>query len=133
MTVWANGVGRANEMEVLVRISQEELERQRYLERQRAERDYASLVADVRAAQEDLRAAQEDARVARKEARIALQKKGIRIGRIQMSQQLLNQPEMSLEELVTLPEPDLVQLEADLQRQLSDLKQANGAPPADKS
>ena len=151
-------------MEVLVRISQNELERQRYLERQRAERDAASLVADARDAKEELRAGQENAREevrvarenareevrvaqenareelriaqenareeAREEARVALQK-GIRIGRIQLLQHQLNQPETSHEDLNRLPEPALVQLEESLKLQLSASKQANGTPPAD--
>jgi predicted transposase/invertase (TIGR01784 family) len=58
-------------LEVLVRISQNELERQRYLEQQRIDRDAASLRADVRMAQEQLRAAQEGARVAQEGARVA--------------------------------------------------------------
>ena len=42
-------------VEVLMKISQNELERQRYLERKRAEQDAASLAADVRDAHEELR------------------------------------------------------------------------------
>jgi len=99
-------------MEVLNAPNREsELERQRYLERQRVERDAASLAAD--------------ARVARQE--------GQRIGRIQLLQQLLAQPETSSEELGRLPEPDLLQLEESLKRQLSSPKQANGLTPSDKT
>jgi predicted transposase/invertase (TIGR01784 family) len=147
-------------MEVLVRISQTELERHRYLERQRADRDAASLAADARVAQEEarvaqenlksaqeevrlvqenLKSAQEEARLAQEEARLAQEKarlaqeKGQRIGRIQLLQQILNQPETAIEELATLPQADLIELEESLKRQLSVRKQTNGTPPADKT
>jgi hypothetical protein len=69
-------------LEVLVRISQSEIERQRYLEQQRIDRDAASLRADVVAAREELRvgleaaegrlrAKEEEARLAQEAARAA--------------------------------------------------------------
>jgi predicted transposase/invertase (TIGR01784 family) len=118
-------------MEVLVKISQTELERQRYLESKRAEQFAASLAADARVAREDLRAAQEKARVAKEEGRQEGVEKGKAIGRIQLMQQLLAQPETSAAELDLLPEQDLVRLEEALKSQLSRKTQANGTPPTD--
>jgi hypothetical protein len=54
---------------------------------------------------------------------------GALIGRIQLLQQLLVQPETSREELNRLPEQQLTQMEESLKRQLSSKKQANGTPP----
>jgi flagellar biosynthesis/type III secretory pathway protein FliH len=113
--------------EVLVGISQTELERQRYLERQRVERDAASLAADARVAR------QEGFDEGRGKGFDEGREKGQRIGRIQLLQQLLAQPETSSEELGRLPEPDLLQLEESLKRQLSSPKQANGLTPSDKT
>jgi hypothetical protein len=105
-------------VEVLVKISQSELERQRYLERQRAERDAANQAAAFKRVQEEARTAKE---------------KGKAIGRIQMLQQFLQQPEPSSEELDQLSQEDLVQLEDSLKRQLSDRKAVNGTTPPDKT
>jgi predicted transposase/invertase (TIGR01784 family) len=102
-------------VEVLVRISQDELERQRYLEQQRIERDAASLA--------------EHARVARQ---VGLEK-GELIGRIRLLQQLLGLPETSRAELDRLPEEDLEQMAESLQHQHRGPKPANGSPPAEKT
>jgi len=102
-------------VEVLVKISQSELERQRYLERQRAERDAASL---------------------REEARVAHQvgfDKGEVAGRILHLQQLLGQPETPRQELARLDQEDLEDLENSLKQQFSANKTANGTPPIDKT
>jgi predicted transposase/invertase (TIGR01784 family) len=134
-------------VEVLMKISQSELERQRYLERQRAEQDAASWAEDMRVAQEDLRVAKEKARVAEENARAAQEnaqvarrmgfvegiEKGKVIGRIQLLQQLLQLPETSGAELDQLAEADLLRLEDSLQQQLSSKRQANGTSPTDKT
>jgi predicted transposase/invertase (TIGR01784 family) len=91
-------------MEVLVRISQSELERQRYLDQEKAERDAFSLVPDAR-------------------------EEGVRIGRVQLLQQLLGLPEAPLAELLRLPDEELEQLEESLRRQLGAPQRANGTPP----
>jgi hypothetical protein len=54
---------------------------------------------------------------------------GIRIGRIQLLQQLLGLPEASREELGRLPEGGLVRLEESLRQLLAGRKPANGTPP----
>lgn len=98
-----------------MKISQSEIDRHRYLERQRAERDAASLL---------------------EHAQLALQKgfeKGVLIGRIRLSQQLLHQPETSKEELLRLDVEDLMRLEEELTRQLTGKKEVNGSIPTDKS
>jgi predicted transposase/invertase (TIGR01784 family) len=149
-------------LEVLMRVSRDEMERQRAMERQKMENDAAALVADARraherllaaeeklrvkeeqariaeeqarTAQEQARTAQEQARTAQEQARAAEQaafEKGERIGRIQLLRQLLRLPEMSREELNRVPEPELVQMEELMKRQLSGPKPPNGTPPSD--
>jgi hypothetical protein len=137
-----------------VRISQSEIERQRYLEQQRIDRDAASLRADVVAAREELRvgleAAAERVRAKEEEARLsqeaahaaqeaahaaqeAARRKeevGIRIGRIQAFQQLLGLPEASRADLGQLAEAELVKLEESLRRQLTGQQRGNDSPPA---
>lgn len=98
-------------VEVLMKISQSELERQRYLERQRAEQDAASFAAEGRTAKE----------------------KGKAIGRVQLLQQLLEQPETSSDELDQLSQMELVEMEDSLKQQLNARKQTNGTPPSNKS
>jgi predicted transposase/invertase (TIGR01784 family) len=144
-------------MEVLMKVSQDEIERHRAAERLKGERDAASLAADARVAleerskaeerarlaleearlaQEGARLAQEGARQAQEGAKVARQQaldKGQRIGRIQLLQQLLAQPETSSAELDQLPDEDLGQLEESLKRQLNGKRTANGSPPADKT
>jgi hypothetical protein len=95
-------------MEVLMRLSQDELERHRYAERIRAQRDAASAAADLR-----------DARQVGIEI-------GKRIGRVQLLQQLLGLPEMSITELGRLPDEDLEQMEETLKQQLSAPKPGTG-------
>jgi predicted transposase/invertase (TIGR01784 family) len=109
-------------VEVLVKISQSELEHQRYLEQQRIERDAANIVAAARVAEEN-------ARTARK---VGLDQ-GKVIGRIQLLQQLLAQPETASDELEQLSEQALEQLEESLKRQLSAPKPANGSSPTEKT
>jgi predicted transposase/invertase (TIGR01784 family) len=104
-------------LEVLMKLSQDELERQRALEWERIRRDAASLA--------------EDARVARQVGFDEGLEKGQQIGRIHLLQQLLSQPETASAELKRLAEEDLIQLEESLKRQLSTLKRANGTPPTD--
>ncbi len=118
-------------VEVLVKISQSELERQRYLERQRVERDAISLAAAYKRGEERLRAAEEELRAAQEKARLA-QEKGIVIGRIQLLQRFLGQPETSSADLGQLPVENLLQREDSLKQQLSSKKQVNGAGPTDR-
>jgi hypothetical protein len=129
-------------LEVLVRISQSEIERQRMKEQQRIDRHAATLTAAFRRAEEKARvaeealgkaraaqqAAEEKARDAEEKARAA--EGAIRIGRIQAFQQLLGLPETSRADLGQLPEERLVQLEDSLKRQLGAPRPANGTPPA---
>jgi predicted transposase/invertase (TIGR01784 family) len=133
-------------VEVLMQLSQNELERQRFLERQRAQRDAASLAADARTARETAEvarkaaeasreaaeASREAAEVARQAAEVA-RRKGPVVGRIGLLQQLLQQPETPVEELYRLPDEQLSQLEQSLRQQLSGKKDANGTAPADKT
>jgi predicted transposase/invertase (TIGR01784 family) len=126
-------------LEVLMKISQDELERQRALEWQRIQNDAAALAADARRARENLRLAQEELRVTQEQVRAAREQaqtaeqvgieKGQRLGRIQLLQQMLRQPEMSREELSRLSDPELVQMEELLKRQFSGPRPANGTPP----
>jgi predicted transposase/invertase (TIGR01784 family) len=102
-------------VEVLVKISQDEVERNHYQERQRAERDAANLVA---------------------EARVAEQRgveKGEVIGRIRLLQRLLGQSQTASAELRRQPLEDLLQEAAALERQHSGPNPANGSPPAEKT
>jgi len=99
-------------VEVLMKVSQEEMERHRAAERLKGERDAADRLAT---------------------AIFLAEQKGELIGRIRLLQELLQQPETSREELSRRPESDLVQLEASLQAQLRARKAANGTPPPDKS
>jgi predicted transposase/invertase (TIGR01784 family) len=108
-------------VEVLMRISQSERERQWALERQRAERDAASAAEDARMARQD----------GYKEGREEGLEEGLRIGRIQMLQQLLHQPETPRAELSALSDAQLEQLEESLKRQLSGSQDANGASSSD--
>jgi hypothetical protein len=106
-------------VEVLVKLSQDEIERHRAAERLRIQRDAADLMASAR-----------DARQIGREEGF---ERGKQIGRIQLLQQQLEQPETSDAELSRLPELDLEQLEESLMRQLQGKKHANGAPPTDKT
>src|ERR1051325_3335018 len=100
-------------MEVLVKISQEERERQWALERQRVENDARDLIATAKFARQD----------GIEEGIEKGIEKGKSIGRIQLLQQLLGQPETSNEELNRLPEQELIQMESSLRQQLSAKKQ----------
>lgn len=122
-------------VEVLMKISQDELEQHRAAERWRAERDAASLAAEAklgREALENLRLAQENLRLAQEVRQKAFDEgieKGQLLGRIRLLQQLLQLPETSREELNRLPEQDLVQLEESLKQQLAARRPGNGTPP----
>jgi len=60
--------------------------------------------------------------------------KGKWIGRIQLLQQLLGQPETPNDQLGQQPEADLVHLEETLRRRLQEGKKPiNGTPPTDKA
>jgi predicted transposase/invertase (TIGR01784 family) len=101
-------------MEVLMRISQSEIDRQRILERQRAERDAANL--------------REEARVARQEGR----EEGELVGSIRLLQQLRDQTRTPREDLHRLSLDELKQMMEALQPPGKDDQQTNGAPPADQ-
>jgi flagellar biosynthesis/type III secretory pathway protein FliH len=134
-------------MEVLVKLSREEIERHWAAERVRAENDLANWRAEARAAREEgrqqgLEEGREEGRAqGRAESRAERRQegfakgieKGIFLGRIRLLQQLLGQPEASNEELQRLPEQDLLQLEESLKQQLRGKKPANGTPPTDKT
>jgi predicted transposase/invertase (TIGR01784 family) len=147
-------------VEVLMRISQDELERHRALERQRAQRDAFSLAETARVRQEELEAAQEKLEAAQKafeaaqkaseaaqkaseaaqkaseaaqEAAGAARRKGPIIGRIGLLQQLLQQPETPTDELYRLPEADLLRMEQSLKQQLDARKEANDSRSADQT
>jgi predicted transposase/invertase (TIGR01784 family) len=111
-------------VEVLMRLSQDELERERYEERRRAQRDAADL-------RETARLALQEARTAQQKGREQGQLEGQLVGRIRLLQQLLQQPETASEELFRLDEGELLRLEESLKRQLGEKKDANGTPPAD--
>jgi predicted transposase/invertase (TIGR01784 family) len=105
-------------VEVLMKLSQDEIERHRAAERLRIERDAA-----------DLRASARDAR------QIGFQEgfeKGQLVSRVRLLQQLLEQSEASLEELARLPVEDLEHLEESLKSQLGRKKETNGTASLDK-
>jgi predicted transposase/invertase (TIGR01784 family) len=106
-------------VEVLVKISQNEVEHQRYLEQQRIERDAASLAAE--------------ARLAERRGFEAGAEKGEVIGRIRLLQRLLGQSQTASAELHRLPLPDLVQQEEALDREFSSSKAANGSASPEKT
>src|SRR5262245_11998718 len=116
-----------------MKVSQDELERHRALEWERAERDAASLAADFKAAQEERKAALEELEETRKKARQVGFEIGIRIGRIRLLQEFLGQPETPDEVLIPRPEQDLMRLEESLLHQFSSKRNANGTPPTDKT
>src|SRR5262249_31199510 len=100
----------------------DELERQRALERKRAQFDAASLAADAKMARQ----------LGFDEGREQGIEKGKLIGRIQLLQQFLGQPETPNQDLDRQPEQDLLRMEESLKTQLASKKQANGPPPTDK-
>jgi predicted transposase/invertase (TIGR01784 family) len=114
-------------VEVLMKISRDELERHRAAERLKGERDAADLLATARF--DGHQQGFDEGIVKGREEGI---EKGKVMGRIQLLQQLLQQPETSSEELQRLPEQSLLQLEESLKRQVSGTKRANGTPPTDK-
>jgi predicted transposase/invertase (TIGR01784 family) len=126
-------------LEVLMKLSQEELERQRARDRLWVQRDAADLIATAKAAQQEAEAAQQEAKAAQQEAKAARQEgieigidKGVLIGSIQTLQRLLKQPQTPRAELSQLSEEQLVQREESLNQQLNGPKGANGTPPANQ-
>src|SRR5438552_1414557 len=83
-------------MEVLSMISQTDLEREYYLERERVERDELSRNEEYRNAQEKMSTAQEQARTAQEQARTA------RIKGIRLCQRLLELPLSTDDDLALL-------------------------------
>jgi predicted transposase/invertase (TIGR01784 family) len=110
-------------VEVLMKVSQSDIEHQRYLERQKGERDHADLVAEARMAEQRGFDA----------GRGKGTEEGIRMGRIQVLQQLLGLPETPRMQLTQLSEQALEQLEESLKRQLSGPKPANGSSTPEKT
>jgi flagellar biosynthesis/type III secretory pathway protein FliH len=110
-------------MEVLMRLSQDELERHRLAERMRAQRDAASFAADLR---DGRKFAYEQGFAEGFAEGFA---KGLRIGRVRVLQRYLGFPEMSLAELDRLPDEHFEQLEETLNRQLNVRKQGTDRPP----
>ncbi len=123
-------------LEVLMKIGQDEIERHRAAERLKGERDAADLLATAKFVGRQEGFDEGFAKGIAKGIAKAIAKgfeKGKWMGRIQLLQQLLQQPEMSSEELIRLPEQNLVQLEESLKRQLGGKKDVNGTPPVDKT
>jgi predicted transposase/invertase (TIGR01784 family) len=135
-------------VEVLVKLSREEIERHWAAERVRAERDAADLLATARhdghqqGFQEGIEKGMEKGIEKGMEKGIekgmekgiekGMEKgieKGKFIGRIQLLQQLLQQLEMSNEALNQLGDEQLLQLAETLQRQFENKRSANGTPP----
>ncbi len=122
-------------MEILMKVSQDEREREHYLERVRAQRDAANILEEARMARQEgfAQGREEGMEKGREEGMEKGIEKGKAIGRIQLLQQLLQQPETSSDELNRLPEQDLLRVEEALKQQLATRKQANGTPPTDKT
>jgi flagellar biosynthesis/type III secretory pathway protein FliH len=112
-------------VEVLMKLSREEIERHWAAERLRAERDAVDRLATAR-----LRAEQEGFEEGFKRGFEIGLARGELMGRIRLLQEWLQQPVTSREELAQTPESDLVQLDAALYAQLRTRKAANGTPPA---
>jgi predicted transposase/invertase (TIGR01784 family) len=103
-------------VEVLMRLSQDEIERHQYQERLRVQRDAASLAAHEKNARE----------LALKEGR----EEGELVGSIRSLQRMLKQPQSSREELFSLARDDLRRMAEALERQISNgSTQTNGTPP----
>jgi predicted transposase/invertase (TIGR01784 family) len=113
-------------MEVLMEISQNELDRHRFLDRQKAERDAADQAAWVRNAR---KLGYDEGEEKGIEKGI---EKGKLIGRIQLLQQLLKQPETSNEDLGRLSQEALLQMEDSLKQKLTSQKEVNGTRPTDQ-
>jgi hypothetical protein len=118
-----------------VKISRDEIEQARAAERLKGERDLADIMAQSRMTREEIRAAvrEEFLDQGLETLKEEIQEKVQRIGRIQLLQELLGQPETAIAELRRLPNPDLAQLEESLKQQLAAKIQGNGNPPADKA
>jgi predicted transposase/invertase (TIGR01784 family) len=131
-------LGIRKAVEVLMRISEDEIERQYAKDREQARRDHLSLVASARLRQEKIEAQEKELEgqkkeleakdleieAARKEAQEA-QRKGQLVGQVLLLQLLLKQPQTPEAELLRLPKDDLQRLVETLGGQL----QSNGAPP----
>ncbi|MBI1916649.1 MAG: Rpn family recombination-promoting nuclease/putative transposase [Planctomycetes bacterium] len=98
-------------LEILRMLSQDELERERYLDRLKAERDAASL--------------QHGYRLARESGLEEGREEGELIGRIHLCQRMLKQPLTPKEELLRQPIEELYRLSEQLEAQL--LPKQNGA------
>jgi predicted transposase/invertase (TIGR01784 family) len=124
-------------VEVLVKISQAEIERQRAAERLRAQYDYQDSMTSAKVAgrQEGREEGRQEGRQEGIEIGVEIGfEKGTRIGHIQILQKLLGQPETPTAQLRQKPETDLVQLEETLLRLLQEGKKPiNGTPPTDKA
>ena len=99
-------------IEVLKMISQTDLERERYLERERAERDELSLREYHRTIEEKFQRSQEEARRFQDEARTA------RIDQIHFCQRLLNLPLSAKEELFSHTPDELHAIAKALEQQV---------------
>ena len=104
-----------------MRLSEHELERQRYRDRLRALSEAASLAQGGRILEK--RGREEGIEIGREAGEL--------VGRIQLLQRLLQQTETPKEELYRQPEEELLRLEESLTRQLGGKKESNGTPPAE--
>jgi predicted transposase/invertase (TIGR01784 family) len=135
-------------VEVLMRLSQNELERQRALERERAQRDAWDLAETARVkteladkAQRALEEAQRALEEAQKEARRTTEASeenarrarqvGPLVGRVQLLERLLGRPETPTDELFGLPDEELARREEALLSLLGGKKEVNGSPPSE--
>jgi predicted transposase/invertase (TIGR01784 family) len=119
-------------VEVLMKISQDEIERHRAAERLKGERDAADRLATAKlvSRQEGIG---EGIQIGREQGVAQGIEKGTWIGRIQLLQELLRQAVMSNEELTLLTDEALLLLEESLQRQLGGKQNGNGASPAEQT
>lgn len=106
-------------MEVLKMLTQNDVERERYLSRHIAELDQIALETEAREAREALAASRAEALAAgRAEGRAEGLQKGEVLGRIHLCQQMLQLPLTPLEELLALPLVELHNQAAALEQRL---------------
>jgi predicted transposase/invertase (TIGR01784 family) len=103
--------------EELKMLTQDELERERYESRLKAQLDYQTGLSAAR-----LDGIEEGHRVGREEGR----EEGHKIGTIHVYQRLLNRPETPTRELAALPLHELTRLEEELQQQVTNRPTPNG-------
>ena|SRR5271166_5566892 len=122
-----------------MKASPEEIERHRAAERLKGERDAADRLATARflGHQEGFREGfDEGFKIGFAESIAKCREEAIAkselVGSIRLLQQLLQQPETSSEELIQLPEQNLVQLDESLRRQFGSKKGTKGTPPVEK-